>query len=270
MRRWLICLLSIGLFSLWGINTPAVAQTDRAHISQQKLEQGEAIAKKAFQATDRGDFAQAEIYWTELIADFPRNPAVWSNRGNVRVIQNKLDPAIADFDRAIAITDKYADPYLNRGIAYELKQDWQHAIADYNKVLAIDPQDPVAYNNRGNAEAGQHKWRAALADYEQASAIAPDFATARANLALVTYQLGDRQEALRQIRNLVRKYPTFADVRAAITAILWVEGQQGEAESNWVAAVGLDPRYQNLDWVASIRRWPPEMVKALEKFLTLN
>ena len=270
MRRWLICLLSIALFSLWGINPPVLAQTDGVHISQQQLEQGEAIAKKAFQSTDRGDFAQAEIYWTELITDFPRNPAVWSNRGNVRVIQNKLDAAIADFDQAIAITDRYPDPFLNRGIAYELKQDWQHAIADYNRVLEIDPQDPVAYNNRGNAEAGEHKWRAALADYEQASLLAPDFATARANLALVTYQIGDHQEALRQIRNLVRKYPTFADVRAAITAILWVEGQQGEAESNWVAAVGLDRRYQDLDWVASVRRWPTAMVKALEKFLTLN
>ena len=270
MRRWFICLLLIGLCSLWGVNTTALAQTDRVPISQEQLEQGEAIAKKAFQATSQGNFAQAEIYWTELIADFPSNPAVWSNRGNLRVIQNKLDEAIADFNQAIAITDKFSDPYLNRGIAYELKQDWDNAIADYNRVLAINPQDPVAYNNRGNAEAGQGKWRDALADYEQASAIAPRFAVARANSALVTYQLGDRQEALRQVRNLVRKYPTFADVRAAITAILWVEGQQGEAESNWVAAVGLDRRYQNLDWVAKIRRWPPAMVQALEKFLTLD
>ena len=270
MRRWLICLLSIGLFSLWGINTTVLAQTDEVHISQQQITQGEAIAKKAFQATKEGDFAQAEFYWTELIKDFPLNPAVWSNRGNVRVIQNKLDAAIADFDRAISLTDQYPDPYLNRGIAYELKQNWQKAIADYNQVLALDPQDPVAYNNRGNAEAGQQKWRAALKDYQKASDLARDFAVARANLALVTYQIGEHQEALRQIKNLVRKYPTFADVRAAITAILWVDGEQGEAESNWVAAVGLDPRYQNLDWVAQIRRWPPAMVTALEKFLTLN
>ena len=270
MRRWLICLLSIGLFSLWGINTTVLAQTDEVHISQQQITQGEKIAEKAFKATKEGDFAQAELYWTELIADFPDNPAVWSNRGNVRVIQNKLDAAIADFDRAIDLTDQFPDPFLNRGIAYELKQNWQKAIADYNQVLALDPQDPVAYNNRGNAEAGQQKWRAALKDYQKASDLARDFAVARANLALVTYQIGEHQEALRQIKNLVRKYPTFADVRAAITAILWVDGEQGEAESNWVAAVGLDPRYQNLDWVAQIRRWPPAMVTALEKFLTLN
>ena len=89
-------------------------------------------------------------------------------------------------------------------------------------------------------------------------------------MALVTYQVGQHQEALRQMRNLVRKYPMFPDMRAAITAVLWVNGNQGEAESNWVATVGLDNRYQNLDWLANVRRWPPEMVSALEKFLNLT
>lgn len=72
------------------------------------------------------------------------------------------------------------------------------------------------------------------------------------------------------MRNLVRKYPRFADMRAALTAALWVNGQQGEAESNWVATIGLDSRYKNLDWVAHTRRWAPSLVDALEKFLTLS
>jgi hypothetical protein len=59
-------------------------------------------------------------------------------------------------------------------------------------------------------------------------------------------------------------------MRAALTAALWVNGQQGEAESNWVATIGLDSRYKNLDWVAHTRRWAPALVDALEKFLTLS
>ncbi len=72
------------------------------------------------------------------------------------------------------------------------------------------------------------------------------------------------------MRNIARKYPMFPDVRAALTAVLWSQGQQGEAESNWVAAVGMDTRYQDLDWVKSVRRWPPNMVLALDKFLNLK
>jgi hypothetical protein len=51
---------------------------------------------------------------------------------------------------------------------------------------------------------------------------------------------------------------------------LWSAGKQGEAESNWAAVVGLDRRYKDLDWVKTVRRWPPVMVAALEKFLKLQ
>lgn len=261
----LCCLL------LLGFNPPASALTpDTVNLTEEQIQQGEKIAQKAIFAAETGDFASSETYWTQLITKFPDNPAVWSNRGNVRIGQYKLAEAITDFDRSIELAPEYPDAYLNRGIAYEGQQRWTEAIADYNRVLAISPEDPIAYNNRGNAFAGQQQWQEALQDYQQAAAIAPNFAVARGNAALVTYQIGDHLEAVRQMRNLVRKYPMFADIRASLAAALWVEGQQGEAESNWVAAVGLDGRYQDLDWVSNIRRWPPTMVIALSKFLTLN
>ncbi len=271
MNRWLVSILLI--FSCW-ICPSSVELIHAAPMgvdlsSSQQINQGEKTAKKAFKAAKQGNFAKAEDYWTELVRQFPDNPAVWSNRGNVRVGQYKLTEAISDFDRSIEIAPEYPDAYLNRGIAYEGKRLWDKAIADYNHVLAITPQDPVALNNRGNAKAGQENWHNALEDYQKAADSAPNFPLARGNAALVLYQLGDRTEAIRSMRNLVRKYPMYADMRAALAATLWVEGKQGEAESNWVAAVGLDSRYQDLEWIEDIRRWPPEMVKALEKFLNL-
>ncbi len=272
MTRWLISLFLI--FSFWICNcaTESVLAlpSQVSPLTEQQITQGEKIAKKAFLATEAGDFAQAETYWTELIEQFPDNPAVWSNRGNVRIGQYKLTEAIADFDRSIEIAPEYPDAYLNRGIAYEGKKLWQKAIADYNHVLEISPQDSVALNNRGNAKAGQQKWQDALADYQLAADLAPTFPMPRGNASLIQYQIGDRSEAIRNMRNLVRKYPMYSDMRAALAAALWVEGQQGEAESNWVAAVGLDNRYQDLDWIENIRRWPPSMVQALSRFLNLN
>ncbi len=66
-----------------------------------------------------------------------------------------------------------------------------------------------------------------------------------------------------------RRYPLFADARAALTALLWQKGASGEAESNWAAASGLDPRYRQQEWLRSTRRWPPEPVEALAQFLAL-
>ena len=272
MNRWLLSLFLTFFFWIYPFANGLVQAlpVQNTELNSQQIAEGEKTAKKAFQAAKKGNFAKAESYWTELAEQFPDNPAVWSNRGNVRIGQYKLTEAISDFDRSIQIAPEYPDAYLNRGIAYEGKKEWDKAISDYNRVLEITPEDPVALNNRGNAKAGQGNWQDALADYQKAAELAPNFPLARGNASLVIYQLGDRIEAIRNMRNLVRKYPMYSDMRAALAAALWVNGQQGEAESNWVAAVGLDNRYQDLEWIENIRRWPPEMIKSLKRFLDLN
>jgi tetratricopeptide (TPR) repeat protein len=230
----------------------------------------EAWRLSAFSATNEGNFATAETYWTKLLELLPNEPALWSNRGNARVSQNKLNDAIADYNRAIELAPNAPDPYLNRGAALEGLGDWDNAIADYNRVLELDPEDAAAYNNRGNAKAGLGNWQGAIADYKQAVDLAPSFAFARGNYALALYQDGQTDRAIREMRNLVRKYPQFADMRAALTAALWVSGNRGEAESNWVAVVGLDNRYKDINWVTQTRRWPPAAAQALERFLKLD
>ncbi|WP_263971702.1 tetratricopeptide repeat protein [Leptolyngbya ohadii] len=257
-----------GAWGEWSF--PVLAQVESAEKSNSAGAELADLKAKAFAATNEGNFAAAETYWTKLLEALPDEPAVWSNRGNARVSQNKLEAAIEDYNRAIELAPEAPDPYLNRGTAYEGLGQYAAAIEDYNRVLEIDSSDPAAYNNRGNAEAGLGQWEQAVQDYKKAADLVPDYAFARANYALALYQTGETEAATREMRNLVRKYPQFADMRAALTAVLWVEGKQGEAESNWVAAVGLDKRYKDLDWVASVRRWPPAMVKALERFLTLK
>ncbi|MGI0479191.1 tetratricopeptide repeat protein [Geminocystis sp. CENA526] len=239
-------------------------------ITEEQLQQGENIAREAILATENGDFPQAEIYWTQLVEQFPTNPAVWSNRGNARVSQNKLKEAIEDYNQSITLAPDAPDPYLNRGTAYEGLKQYHSAIKDYQKVLELDPEDAMAYNNLGNANAGLENWETALEYYHKAFDLAPNFAFASANESLVLYQLGKKDQALTKMRNLVRKYPMFADMRAALTAVLWEKGKQGEAESNWVAAIGIDTRYKDLDWLKTVRRWPPNMVVALDKFLNLE
>lgn len=266
ISRKILCLVTLLLLgSLW-CSYPAFANA----YTEEQIQSGNELTQKAFALTEQGKFAQAESYWTRLIEEFPENPAMWSNRGNAKVSQNQLESAIEDFNQAIVLAPTATDPYLNRGTAWEGLGEWEKAIADYRKVLELDPKDAMGYNNLGNAHAGQRKWSEAIDYYQKATELAPNFAFARANYALALYEIGEVDKSLQIMRNLVRKYPQFADVRAALTAVLWSQGKQGEAESNWVAALGLDPRYRNLTWLEVNRRWPPQMIAALEKFLKLQ
>ena len=270
LMPWLLTVLV--WFGAWlGLTLPTFAQSaaDAPPFTQQTIQGISELRNQAFATSQTGQFEEAERLWTELLTYFPDEPAIWSNRGNVRVSQNKLLPAIEDYTQAIELAPQEPDPYLNRGAALEGLGRWEDAIADYTHLLELSPKDAAAYNNLGNAKSGLGQWQAALEDYQTASRLDPTFAFARVNAALVTYQIGEVDEAIRQLRSLTRKYPSFPDARAALTAALWQLGQHGEAESNWVAVTGLDTRYRNLDWVRTVRRWPPAIADALEQFVNL-
>ena len=111
----LLIVVSIGLMNV----SPVLAQEQTPSITEAELQEGDELAQKAFTATNVGDFATAEVYWTQLIEKFPTNPASWSNRGNARVSQNKLKEAIADYNKSIELAPDAPDPYLNRGTALE-------------------------------------------------------------------------------------------------------------------------------------------------------
>jgi tetratricopeptide (TPR) repeat protein len=140
---------------------------------------------------------------------------------------------------------------------------------DYRSVLEVAPDDPAAWNNLGNATAGLGDWKGAAEFYGRAVALTPQFAFAAGNLSLANYQLGNNDgAAMRDMRALLRKYPEFDDVRAALAAALWEAGLLSQAEDEWRRVE--DPRYRDLDWLKRNRRWPPRLFTALRAFLNVR
>ena len=122
----------------------------------------------------------------------------------------------------------------------------------------------------GNVRGSQGDWTQAETLFKKASLAQTGFAMPRFSKALASYQLGQLDQAEVELRNLIRRYPMVADSRAALSALLWSKGSQGEAESHWAAAAGLDSRYRERDWLLKIRRWPPKPTNDLMAFLALE
>ncbi|NJK36033.1 MAG: tetratricopeptide repeat protein [Oscillatoriales cyanobacterium SM2_2_1] len=275
--RWLIscfllCCLWLGIVMMPAAARPsAIATSDNTEmVPADSLKKLNEFSEQAFAATEQGDYATAETYWTRIIDLFPDNAAAWSNRGNAKVSQNQLEESLIDYTKSIELAPNAPDPYVNRGAALEGLSRWQEAIADYDQALKLNPRDGGALNNRGNAKGSLGNWAGAKADFELAMQADPRQAMARANHAIALYELGETDAAIREMRGILRKYPNFVDVRAALTAVLWQENKRGEAESNWVSVENLDNRYRDLNWVKTIRRWSPKLTLALEKFLSLQ
>ena len=69
-------------------------------------------------------------------------------------------------------------------------------------------------------------------------------------------------------RSLLRKYPNFDDMRAALAGALWEAGLQAEAEAEWQRVE--DPRYRSRAWLRGERRWPPRLSSALEALIDIR
>jgi len=245
---------------------------------------------QALAASREGSFDQALPLWNQVLEMAPEDAAAWSNRGNVQLVLGDPLAAIADQERAMALEPSNPEPHLNRGIAEEALQRWGEAETDYRWILE-PPASPAssasaatsdkpasqldlelrsaALYNLGNVQGSQGDWTAARNSFRTAADSRPGFAMARSSAALAAFQLGELEQAEKELRALIRRYPLFADARAGLTALLWRLGASGEAESNWASASGLDPRYRQPEWLQSTRRWPPAPVSALEQFLAL-
>ncbi len=82
----------------------------QVNITETESQQLDALVKQAFDATDAGEFVEAEGYWTELINLYPDNAAGWSNRGNSKMSQNHPLEALADYDKSVELAPNYPDP----------------------------------------------------------------------------------------------------------------------------------------------------------------
>jgi tetratricopeptide (TPR) repeat protein len=229
-----------------------------------------ALFQQALEASRAGRFGEALPLWNRVLEQAPKDAAAWSNRGNVQLALGDPLAAIADQDHSLLLEPDNADPHLNRGTAEEALGRWDAAAADYAWILERNPLDASALYNLGNVQGSRSDWQAARDSFVTAADARPGFAMARSSAALAAYQLGDLATAERELRSLIRRYPLFADARAGLTALLWQRGAAGEAESHWAAASGLDSRYRQSEWLREVRRWPPEPVAALARFLSLQ
>ena len=162
------------------------------------------------------------------------------------------------------------DPYINRGIAEEALGLWSQAKKDYMFVISQDSKNFSALYNLANVENSISKWEKARDLFAKAATYNPGFAMARSSKALADYQLGNIDESEKELKKLIRRYPTFADARAALTALSWSKGESGKAESNWIAVTELDPRYSDEEWLKKVRRWPPKPTSDLMNFIDLK
>eukprot|EP00798_Chlamydomonas_sp_ICE-L_P020732 gene20732-27547_t len=241
--------------------SPITIQPDLAP-DQSKYNPADPVLREAANMLQEGLNAETleleEATWTKIIdiygsLDEPWVPDVvgraWGNRGNARSRQGRLEEALSDYNESIRICPWSGDPVLNSGGKGGRQAQANVSLWEGGSVGLGRFDDAVKY-------------------YGKAVELAPSFSFAAANKALAMYQQGQEEQAIRDMRALLRRYPDFPDMRAGLAAALWGQGLEGQAESTWERVD--DIRYKDRNWIRKERRWPPKLANSLEALLDLK
>ncbi|HEY0622892.1 DUF3857 domain-containing protein [Sphingomonas sp.] len=95
------------------------------------------------------DYRATSAETAALEKEIPTTADGWNRRGNSLMEDNRLDDAIADFDKAIKLDADHATAWANRGIALAWKKQNEQALDSLDKAAAINPR--LAYIFHGRA-----------------------------------------------------------------------------------------------------------------------
>ncbi len=148
---------------------------------------------------------------TDSIKKSPGKARPYNNRGDALADQNKIEEALSDFDKAIALLPKFSMAYYNRGNMFKKQMKNDLAIADYNSAIRYRPGFDKAFNNRGSVYKDLNRLDEALADYDRAISLNPDYYMAYNNRATVYILQSQYQRAIEDLNKAITIKHDFAE-----------------------------------------------------------
>ncbi|GJM31134.1 MAG: O-GlcNAc transferase [Saprospiraceae bacterium] len=116
----------------------------------------------------------SETLWTDVIQKFPeRADEGYVNRGSFRGKSGRIDDAIVDLQKAIAVNPTMAKAHESMGNAYGSKGQMEQSLQAFSKAIELEPDNANYYLNRAISYAMMQKFDQSLQDFEQAIQLQP-------------------------------------------------------------------------------------------------
>jgi len=153
----------------------------------------------------------SEILWSYVISAFPEKiPTAHTGLGNVHFKKGRLDDAIVEYKRALAIDPNYSEAHYNLGITYANNSMLDEAISEFKKALIINPNFTEAHFNLGVTYKKKDMLDEAISEYKKALNINPNLARAHNNLGLAYIKKGKLDESISEYKKALAINPNYA------------------------------------------------------------
>jgi tetratricopeptide (TPR) repeat protein len=175
------------------------------------------------------DFAATERYLKHALELNPNTPMARYHYGWFKMLNNKVDEAVAEFRRSIEIDPVDVTYTCNLASLYWWIGRYEEALKEAEKALQLDPNYPYGLAIIGSAYAAMGMYDKAIESHKKGIAISPDFEHELG----VTYALAGQKDKALEIAGKLEKtniawytygiaeiYATLGDNDKAIS---WIE-----------------------------------------------
>jgi Flp pilus assembly protein TadD len=169
------------------------------------------------------------------------NYTAYVNYGSWLAKKGDAPGALAQYNKAAALTPMDCTVLYDMGNGYANLGDWETAIKCYRNALSVKADQADILNNLGFALAATRQWEEAITNFELALRINPDYGDAHNNLASVLFRQGDYQGAATHFSAAARQMPENAQIQINL-GDAWVRlGDPGQAASCYRRALEIKP-----------------------------
>lgn len=201
------------------------------------------IGRTAAQLLQMGQPEQAAKLAALAVRLDPQDERLWSILAEAQLRSNDLDQASQSLARAKELNPDKAGLWFAQGALALRDERPEEAVPLIQRGLELDPKNPAAYFDLGNARVMMDDLSSALSSFEQATSLKPDFWEALNNQALVLYEMGKADEAIRRWRDVL-KIEENAEPLLALAAALHQQGHVSEVSLKMAReALNKEPNY---------------------------
>ena len=210
-------------------NTPQVVQVLKAYVSDgsrdlyqyEEINDAMPVSNDAFKNDSlyqsgvtlyqKGNYADAEIYFTTLLSKYPLNPEILNYAGLIEMKNYNYLSAIRQFKQAVQKDSTYFPSYINLGIVYTKTGDYAQAKAAYEKAISSNKNNPKPYLNLGILHCKTEEWPKAASILSKGTELSSGKTKAKilSYLGLSRAFMGDTTAASENLNNAILLYPDY-------------------------------------------------------------
>jgi tetratricopeptide (TPR) repeat protein len=125
--------------------------------------------------------------------------------------QDKLAPARANYERAVAKFPSFRRAWRNLGLIHARNADYDRAITAFNRMIELGGGDAYSYGLLGFAHAARQDFQPAEAAYRTALLLQPENTEWRLGLTRCVFKQEKFEDAAALLDVLIARYPDKAD-----------------------------------------------------------